>query len=186
MNKKKRIIFEAAIKNFSKNGYKGATMDEIALEAGVAKGTLYYHFKNKEELFTFIISEGVEILMDRIGEVQEGDDPIENIKNICKSQLVAMSDNKDFFRVLLSQLWGQDTRQISLREQLKKYIDKIESHIEYGILKGVIEKGDPRFMSYAFFGSLISVAIGEITSPDEVKLDEAIDNLIRYNLRGLV
>ena len=54
MNKTKRAIFESAIKVFSKSGYTGATMDEVVAKAGVAKGSLYYHFKSKEELFILL------------------------------------------------------------------------------------------------------------------------------------
>ena len=63
MNKTKRAIFDAAIKIFSTNGYEGATMDDMAQAAGVAKGTLYYYFKSKEEIFKYIITEGVEVIM---------------------------------------------------------------------------------------------------------------------------
>ena len=48
MSNTKDAIFFAAIKVFSTNGYAGATVDEIAAVAGVAKGTLYYNFKNKD------------------------------------------------------------------------------------------------------------------------------------------
>ena len=50
MNKTKNLIFESAIKIFSESGYRGATMDDIAANASLAKGTLYYHFKSKEEI----------------------------------------------------------------------------------------------------------------------------------------
>ena len=48
MNKRKRDVLKAASIVFAKYGYRGATMDEIALEAGVVKGTLYYNFKNNK------------------------------------------------------------------------------------------------------------------------------------------
>ena len=49
MNKTKKAIFNAAIKVFSIEGYDSATVDEIASEAGVAKGTLYYNFQVEGE-----------------------------------------------------------------------------------------------------------------------------------------
>ena len=55
MNKTKNLIFESAIKTFSESGYRGATMDDIASNAGLAKGTLYYNFASKEEIFNFIV-----------------------------------------------------------------------------------------------------------------------------------
>lgn len=65
MNKTKRAIFESAIKVFSNSGYTGATMDEVVARAGVAKGSLYYHFKSKEKLLIFIIKEGINEDIDK-------------------------------------------------------------------------------------------------------------------------
>ena len=52
MSKTKQGILNSAIKGFfNKRGYDGATMDDGAIVGGGDKGTLYYHFKSKEELF---------------------------------------------------------------------------------------------------------------------------------------
>jgi AcrR family transcriptional regulator len=69
MNNTKDIIFKSAVKIFSNNGYNGATMDAIAADAGVAKGTLYYHFKSKEKIFKYIVLEGMNIIKKEIEEV---------------------------------------------------------------------------------------------------------------------
>ena len=74
MNKTKRAIFESAIKVFSNCGYTGATMDEVVARAGVAKGSLYYHFKSKEELFIFIIKEGINLIHEEVDKATEGMD----------------------------------------------------------------------------------------------------------------
>ncbi|MBL4933632.1 TetR/AcrR family transcriptional regulator [Clostridium paridis] len=185
MNKTKKGIFEAAIKIFSNNGYKGATMDEIALEAGVAKGTLYYHFKSKEEIFRFIIIEGIGVLTDEISVVANIDNnPEDNLREICITQLTVLYRNKDFFKVLMSQLWGQEIRQIELREHLQKYIKNIEVYIKDAMDKGFIKNGDSYFIAYTFFGSLVSAAIYELVNQDK-EIDEVVNNLIEYTFHGL-
>lgn len=63
MNKTKEAIYNASVDVFSQSGYTGAAMDEIAVRAGVAKGTLYYHFKSKEELFLFVMQEGLSYMI---------------------------------------------------------------------------------------------------------------------------
>ncbi len=79
MNRTKKLIFESAIRIFSDCGYRGATMDDIASNAGLAKGTLYYHFTSKEEIFNFIVEEGIQILQDQVLDIQKVDiSPIEN------------------------------------------------------------------------------------------------------------
>ncbi|MFS1512773.1 TetR/AcrR family transcriptional regulator [Chengkuizengella sp. SCS-71B] len=54
---KKKQILDAASKSFSVFGYKATTMDQIAKIAGVAKGTIYTLFTNKEELFNEILTQ---------------------------------------------------------------------------------------------------------------------------------
>ncbi|MGN0025823.1 MAG: TetR/AcrR family transcriptional regulator, partial [Clostridium sp.] len=107
MNKTKRAIFESAIKVFSKSGYTGATMDEVVAKAGVAKGSLYYHFKSKEELFIFIIKEGMNLIHEEVEKATEGmDNPYEIIQESVKVMLKYVYENKDLFKVIISQLWG--------------------------------------------------------------------------------
>jgi AcrR family transcriptional regulator len=60
-------IVNAAEKVFFSRGYSGATMDEIAQEAELSKGTLYLYFKGKEEVHREIVSKGMEILFGLIG-----------------------------------------------------------------------------------------------------------------------
>ncbi|MDZ7543799.1 TetR family transcriptional regulator, partial [Clostridium perfringens] len=111
MNKTKRAIFESAIKVFSSYGYTGATMDEVVARAGVAKGSLYYHFKSKEELFMFIIKEGINLINEEIEEATNNiDNPYEIIKVSAKVQLKYVYENKDLFKVIVSQLWGTGDR----------------------------------------------------------------------------
>lgn len=62
MNKTKRKIFETSMKLFAEKGYDATSIEEITANVGVAKGTLYYHFSSKEEIFQFLIEEGVKLL----------------------------------------------------------------------------------------------------------------------------
>ncbi len=68
MNKTKEKIFNAAIDIISQKGFYKATMDEIADKAGVAKGTLYYHFNSKDDILIFLIDEGLSLLKNQILE----------------------------------------------------------------------------------------------------------------------
>ena len=55
MNKTKRKIFETSMKLFAEKGYDATSIEEITATVGVAKGTLYYHFSSKEEIFNFLV-----------------------------------------------------------------------------------------------------------------------------------
>jgi len=64
MNKTKRKIFETSMKLFAEKGYDATSIEEITATVGVAKGTLYYHFASKEEIFNFLIEEGIKLLQN--------------------------------------------------------------------------------------------------------------------------
>lgn len=186
MNKTKKAIFDAAIKIFSINGYEGATMDDMAQEAGVAKGTLYYHFKSKEEIFKYVITEGIEVIKEQITEVTEKEkNALSKLKALCRLQLNLVYEKKDFFKVIMSQLWGQELRQLELREVIGKYINSIEKYIKDAMDEGVIKKGDPYFMAYIFFGLLCSAAVYELINKGRSNIDEVTENLMMYILNGI-
>lgn len=186
MNKTKRSIFEAAIKVFSVSGYNGATMDEVASVAGVAKGTLYYHFKSKEEIFKFIISEGINVIREEINDAtSKEEDPVEKLKVLCKVQLNLVYRQKDLFKVIMSQIWGQESRQLELRAIIQSYMKNISKFFKEAIDKKVIENNNPDFLAYTFFGSLTSAAIYELIHQDDEEVDVTIDRLMNYFMNGI-
>ena len=186
MNKTKKLIFESAIKIFSESGYRGATMDDIAANAGLAKGTLYYHFVSKEEIFNFIVEEGLKILQNQVIEIQELDmGPIEKLIKICKIQLTFLYGYTNFFKVVMSQLWGNENRQDELRQKIRKYISEIEVNIENAMENGQIQKCDTELIAFQFFGSLCSSAIYESIHIEKIELENIIEDTIKFTLRGL-
>jgi AcrR family transcriptional regulator len=186
MNKTKNLIFQSAIKIFSESGYRGATMDDIAANAGLVKGTLYYHFKSKEEIFNFIVEEGLQILQDQVVEVQKMSiGPIEKLIKICRVQLTFLYGYTDFFKIVMSQLWGNENRQNELRQKIRKYINEIEVNIKMAMEIGQIEKGDTELIAFEFFGSLCSSAIYESVHIEKINLEDIIESTIKFTLNGL-
>jgi AcrR family transcriptional regulator len=186
MNKTKNLIFESAIKIFSKSGYRGATMDDIAANAGLAKGTLYYHFESKEEIFNFIVEEGLNILQNQVIEIQNINiEPIEKLIKICRIQLTFLYGYTDFFKIVMSQLWGNENRQDGLRQKLRQYIKEIEINIKSTMDTGKIKKGDTELIAFQFFGALCSSAIYESIHIEKTDLEDIIDSTIKFTLKGL-
>jgi AcrR family transcriptional regulator len=100
MNKTKRKIFEASMKLFSEKGYEGTSIEEITSEVGVAKGTLYYHFTSKEEIFDFLISEGMGLLENSIQiKVNKQESYIDKIRAIILIQIKLISKYEKFITI---------------------------------------------------------------------------------------
>ncbi len=88
MNKTKRKIFETSMKLFAQKGYDATSIEEITATVGVAKGTLYYHFSSKEEIFNFLIEEGIKLLQNSV-EIKTAklDNYIDKIRAIVLIQI---------------------------------------------------------------------------------------------------
>ena len=97
---RKREILGVALKEFSEKGYDKAVLEDIALKAGVAKGTIYLYYKDKKDLFNhsilFIIDKFVEIIENI---VESNLSPIDKIKSVIRDQVKYFVDNKHLFNL---------------------------------------------------------------------------------------
>ncbi len=97
---KRKKIMEAALKIFSKKGYSPAAIDEVAREAGIAKGTLYLYFQDKEDLFCSTILHVIDNLALLLQKnINEQMNPLEILKSLAFYQLKFFSQNRDFFGI---------------------------------------------------------------------------------------
>ncbi|NGO71812.1 TetR/AcrR family transcriptional regulator [Streptomyces sp. SB3404] len=71
MPEKRRAIAQAARVVFGREGYSRASVDTIAVEAGVSKRTIYNHFRDKEHLFHSVALEGAHQVTEAIAEIME-------------------------------------------------------------------------------------------------------------------
>ena len=76
-SKKRTAILQAAALEFSQQGFHRTKMDDIASRAGVAKGTLYYNFASKSNLFSATVTEGIETIVEQIQTQLDTDMPFE-------------------------------------------------------------------------------------------------------------
>ena len=180
MNKTKKAIFNAAIKVFSIEGYDSATVEEIASEAGVAKGTLYYNFQGKEEIFKFVIDEGMKLIKNEVLDaIKDIDDPLEKLKISAKVQLRYVYNNKEFFRVIMSQIWGDKNRHQEMRQEIRRLVN-INSNSINDITKGKADKDVLEVLGCCFIGVLFSSALYEILYEDQYSENYIVDRFMEY------
>src|SRR5262245_30296963 len=90
-------ILEAARAVFADRGFNNATMDEIAVVAGVAKGTLYLYFPSKRDLFIAALRQGVVELNERARrEIEAAATTAERVRAFMAARLRYCAENRDF------------------------------------------------------------------------------------------
>ena len=160
MNKTKRKIFETSLKLFSEKGYDATSIEEITATVGVAKGTLYYHFSSKEEIFNFLIEEGMKLLINSIEiKTSKCDNVLDKIKAIALIQLKAVYKYENLLTIVLSQTWGNENRNVFCKQKVIEYIEVIQKIVQEGIDNGDIVKCDAEVLAseifFFFFSALI-------------------------------
>ena len=160
MNKTKRKIFETSMKLFAEKGYDATSIEEITATVGVAKGTLYYHFSSKEEIFNFLIEEGIKLLQNSVEiKTLRHDNYIDKIKAIILIQIKIVAKYEDIITILLSQFYGNEARNKKCQDHVYAYIGQIERIVQEGIEKREIKKGDTRAVASEIYGLICSTLV---------------------------
>ena len=187
MNKTKRKIFETSMKLFAEKGYDATSIEEITATVGVAKGTLYYHFSSKEEIFNFLVEEGMKLLKNSIDiKTSKLTNSIDKLKAVVLIQIKILVKYEQFICILLSQIWGTEKRSTLCRNSLFDCINTVEEIIAEGIKKGEIIDVDPKVVAPEIFSLTCSSLIYKLKSEkniDEIKLYHELEKSMIQGLR---
>ncbi|MEO0146416.1 MAG: TetR/AcrR family transcriptional regulator [candidate division WOR-3 bacterium] len=191
--RKRREILSAARRVFSERGYYQATMDEIASEAGVAKGTLYLYYPSKAHLLLACVKEMMESLAGKMRDMlaeYEGKDvsPVEIIRHAIGIYLDHLNRNKDMLitgmregQVSAEEIGGEELRK-EILSHIWGYTEYVSSALEKGMRAGVIRKGNPLIMALGLIGVAQNITIYHLyNEPDKdlTELKEGIVELVK-------
>jgi TetR/AcrR family fatty acid metabolism transcriptional regulator len=97
-----REILDAACRVVARHGFQGATIDRVAEEARIAKGTVYLYFHTKEELLRAAVEQGIQTFTGQLrAAVAEVHPPLEKLRCLVETSLKLGDANRDFFKTLL-------------------------------------------------------------------------------------
>ena len=186
MNKTKRKIFETSMKLFAEKGYDATSIEEITSVVGVAKGTLYYHFSSKEEIFNFLVEEGMKLLKNSIAiKTAKHENSVDKLRDVILIQIKILVKYENFITILLSQIWGNEPRNKRCKDYVFEYIRTIEEIVKQGIAKGEILEGDPEIMASGIFGLTCSSLVYKLKTSKEINIKELYVELDKTIISGL-
>ena len=186
MNKTKRKIFETSMKLFAEKGYDATSIEEITATVGVAKGTLYYHFSSKEEIFNFLIEEGIKLLQNSIYiKTSKYTNYIDKIKEIVLIEIKIVQKYENLITILLSQFYGKESRNQKCQMHVYEYIEQIEQIVREGINKGEIKQGEPKAMASEIYGLICSTLVYKLRNQDTFDVTNIYKEFERTVIEGL-
>lgn len=155
-----RDLFETAAEIFARKGYHRTTVEEIARAVGVAKGTIYYHFANKEDLYLAVIREGVYLFKKQLNiALAAASSPPDKISRLIEGQLHFFNQEKDFVFLYLKELFSTGPGRDALSEMLTGCLKLIRNVVEDGIRNGSFKAVDPEIATSVLFGMVALSAL---------------------------
>lgn len=186
---KRERILKAAVKVFAKNGFYATRVSEIAKAAGVADGTIYLYFENKDDVLITIFEEGIQQLLAILRDVAASDEPFDRrVSRIIELQLGLLEEQRDLAEVITVNLRQSSTLLKQYATPLfMEYIDVIAGLVRDGQKQGAFRKDlNPRVVARGLFGALDAIlltwALGEA---DPASLRKAATHCASLFLEGL-
>jgi AcrR family transcriptional regulator len=155
--RKKEQILASAIKIINQRGYSGATMEEIAAELYMTKGSLYYYFKNKSDLMyqchNFVLSQAIE---DHEEILQHKEDTAESmLRKMIAIHISYAVDEKEVFNMIMEPKRFFNKEQLDLVLKLRKKYEKLfDDVISLGLERGEFQHQEPKIVRMIILGAM--------------------------------
>lgn len=181
-------LFKAATERFGEEGFNETTMDSIAEEAGVSKGTLYYYFDSKEELFLELLLNWIEKIEDRWDEAEGTGSSVEELTGFHRTMVATVAETTSLGKLML-EFWANASRKKNLEEilneMLNEYRTRVADLINKGVEQGTFRQVDSWAASSALLAAYDGLWFHWLLAPDSFKLEKAGKELITNFIRGL-
>ena len=181
-------IIDAAVKVIAENGYHHSQVSKIAKEAGVADGTIYLYFKNKEDILISLFEEKMGHFVEKIEEKMHGEPTVEK-KLLILIEMHFMQLEMDHNLAIVTQLELRQSN-LSIRykvnEVLKGYLTLVDSVLKEGIKSGVFDEDlDIRIARQLIFGTIDEVVTNWVMKDHRYELSPIAKTVHHMLLKGL-
>jgi TetR/AcrR family transcriptional regulator, fatty acid metabolism regulator protein len=188
---KRRIILDAAVRVFARQGFHSARVSDIADEAGVAYGLVYHYFGSKDEVLDTLFLERWNVLLEAIREVDAGSgEPREKLHAITSFIVDSYRHDPDLMKVIIVEVTRAansfGARHLAKIREAYSLIADIVAHAQTeGRFRADVT---PIFAAMAFYGAIEQVLTGWIFSvlPEgEVEFEQAKHFVVETICGGL-
>ncbi|OQY03632.1 MAG: TetR family transcriptional regulator [Desulfobacteraceae bacterium 4572_123] len=187
-NDKYHRILDAAIKVFAEQGFFQSTIAQVAREAGVADGTIYLYFKNKDDiLFNFFNYKTRQVFSGFREQVSKGDNATSKLRNLIRRHLQEFQRDRNMAIVYQAETHGNSrVAEKKIKEMAKMYYDLVSEIVEQGQEEGVIRRDLYVGMVKRFIlGAVDEVINTWLHSEADYDLLSMTDPLVDLFIRGI-
>jgi AcrR family transcriptional regulator len=178
-------ILAAARKVFATKGFRDATVDDIAAEAGIAKGTVYLYYPSKKEMYLAALKQGLEELRHRTGAaMQTVTGAHAKLRAFVRTRMEYAEANRDFFRIYHSE-FGNLTNDSEFQQLYLQQAKTLETVLQTAAKKGEIRRIRADFSAFLIYDMVKSVMIQRLLGRSTARLDDDIETLVELIWKGI-
>ncbi|RKQ63630.1 TetR family transcriptional regulator [Thermovibrio guaymasensis] len=185
MKKREEEILVRAKSLFSKRGFHSLTVSEIVDSLGIARGTFYLYFKNKDDVYRRVLERTVQEIEKNL-KVLPLERPLEQLRRNLLSVLKLIEEDRETASLIFYHPYKLN---LEFDEILEEFYGKVLSLIERALLKGmemgIVRECNVKVISRAIFGAFVEVGKG-LLKGELQSAEEAVDELLSFGLRGLL
>ncbi len=154
-------ILDAALSVFSHKGYHDARLDEIVAESKTSKGSIYFHFPNKERLFLALVEKFADLVERRVTEaIERQTSPMAKVEAALEACLEAFGRYRRPAKVMLVQATGLGTVFEEKRLEInERFANLIRIYLNEAVAAGEIDEVDTDVIAHAWLGSIYYLTI---------------------------
>jgi len=178
-----------AIECFARYGFKGTTVDRIARSAGVTKGALYYHFRDKEALLAAAVADRISAFEDLVQRACADVEPDRALVRIAElyTEHARSNDQARFVITLIIEAMGTNAEvSAQLRDMMRRFRGFLRSIVRAGQESGLFrEDADAEAVAASYTSTILGAEIQYYQDPDRFRFEEAISTWLEQMLLGL-
>jgi AcrR family transcriptional regulator len=137
---RRREILDAARKVFARKGFAESIVDDIAAEAGVAKGTIYIYFASKKDIYNSLLQNDMEALkIEMLGRMDAAPTLRQKIVEFALARLENAETNRELFRIMDTQSGNLSFTRSQYRGWLQAPVEHLAKAIEAAAKTGEVK-----------------------------------------------
>ena len=150
---KEEQILEAALDVFSAHGFRGATIDQIAEQAGLSKPNLLYYFRTKEAIHRQLLDRLLDNWLEPLHQIDADGEPLVEIKSYIRRKLELARDYPRESRLFANEILQGAPRIEEELQDLKQLVDEKAKIIRKWIKAGKLAKCDPHHLIFSIWAT---------------------------------
>jgi AcrR family transcriptional regulator len=185
-------VQEAALRVISRKGLAAATMREIADEAGIAKGTIYLYFKDRDDL----LERTADFAFSKLGAELEATLPAirdfpEKLTALIRTEVNFFDEHREFFRIYIalknspSEMHQTARRRRMCHPRYAVHLARLENMLRDAMERGEVRTADPARLALLVSESAVSLMLRRLTEDPPPKAEEDVSWLVDTLLHGL-